>query len=400
MIKTIRRFAPQKAKNYFKHLPKASLALTYFRFPGSKLTNIGVTGTEGKTTTVNLIYRILEEAGKPTGMISTVYAKIIGRELETGLHVTSPDCWDVQRLLRRMADQGARYSVLEVTAHSLDQYRFFGIPFKLAVLTNLNRDHLDYFKTFENYREAKLKLLKRAEIVILNREDASFDYLSSQLDSKKIVTYGLKEGDFTLKAFPFKTPLSGDYNLYNCLAAIAATSTLGIPEEVIRKGVVAFSGVTGRLEEIKEGQGFRVFVDFAHTPNSLEQTLKTLKELTPSGSRLITVFGSAGQRDKEKRPMMGEAAAKYSDQIILTTDDPRDEKVEDICRHIARGIGGKPYKIIVDRRKAIEYAFSRAKKKDTVTLCGKGHEKTLAIGEQEIPWTDQSVAKEILRRHK
>lgn len=399
-----KRFIPQKAINYLKHLPVAAFANLYFGFPSRKLRVIGVTGTEGKTTTVNLIGHILKQAGLPTAFVSTIYAKIGGEEIDTGLHVTSPSSWPLQKLLRRMVEAGVKYVVLEVTSNGLDQFRFFGINFEVGVLTNITRDHLDYHKTFDNYRRAKLKLFENARTVVLNSDDPSFSYIKDKIKNKKdkkILSYGIKnKADFTPEKFKFTTRLLGDYNRYNCLAAIAAVSTLEIDPKTVARAISSFTGVAGRLEEVVAGQAFKVYVDFAHSPNSIEQALKTLKQSLSGKGRLIAVFGSAGHRDKEKRPLMGEAAGKYADMIILTTDDPRTEKVSEICGQIAQGCrrAGVEPKVIEDRREAIKYAFDQAKKGDIVALLGKGHEKSLAIGQEEIPWSDRDTAISLLKR--
>ncbi|MGI5826609.1 MAG: UDP-N-acetylmuramoyl-L-alanyl-D-glutamate--2,6-diaminopimelate ligase [Patescibacteria group bacterium] len=399
-----KRFIPQKAINYFKHLPIAAFANLYFGFPARKLRVIGVTGTEGKTTTVNLIGHVLKEAGLPVAFVSTVSAKVGKQEIDTGLHVTSPSPWPLQKLLRQMVDEDVKYVVLEVTSNGLDQFRFFGINFDVGVLTNITRDHLDYHKTVDNYRRAKLKLFENAKTAILNGDDPSFDYIKDKIQNnknKKILSYGIKnEADFTPEKFKFTTKLLGDYNCYNCLAAIATALSLKIDPKIVTRAIASFTGVTGRLEEVVEGQDFKVYVDFAHSPNSTEQALKTLKQSLNGKGKLIAVFGSAGHRDKEKRPLMGEAAGKYADMIVLTTDDPRTDKVSEICSQIAQGcrkVGVEP-KVIEDRKQAIKYAFDQAKKGDIVALLGKGHEKSLAIGKAEIPWSDKQVAIELLRR--
>jgi len=398
----IRHFIPQKVINYLKHLPMAYFASLYYGFPAKKLKIVGVTGTEGKTTVVNLIYHILETAGEKNAMISTVCAKIGQEEIDTGLHVTSPSHWPLRRLLKKISDKGIKTVILEVTSNGLDQFRFWGINFEIGLLTNLHRDHLDYHKTFDNYRLAKLKLFKKSKIVILNKDDSSYDFLAKRLKDKTIITYGLKnQADFIPVTFNFQTTLMGDYNQLNCLAAIAACSVLGVDGQVIRKGLLTFKGVEGRLQEIKEGQNFQVFVDFAHSPVALEVVLKALKLSMAKTGKLMVVFGSAGKRDQGKRPLMGEAAACYADQIVLTADDPRDEKVAEICKEIAEGIGQKkPYKVIEDRSEAIAFALKEARKGDIVALCGKGHEKSLAIGDQEIPWSDQEEARKILKNLK
>lgn len=397
----IRALIPQGAVNYLKHLPLAFLALLFYRFPSRKLKVIGVTGTDGKTTTVSLIYHILKEAGLSVAMVSTVSAKIGEEEIDTGFHVTAPDPWLLQKLLKKMVERQINYAVLEVTSHGLDQFRLLGISFEVGVLTNITHEHLDYHKTFQNYLEAKAKLLLKAKMAILNKDDESYPVLESRIKNKKgkVFSYGIRgEADFTPGSFPFKTKLPGRYNQSNCLAAIATSAALGVPEKVIKDAVASFGGVEGRMEEIKEGQNYRVIVDFAHTPNALEQVLGALRGDLKSGSRLMVVFGSAGLRDQEKRPMMGKIAGRMADLIILTAEDPRTERAEDICEEIAAGCraAGVEPNIIPDRGKAIRFAIGKAKKDDIIVICGKGHEKTMCFGKQEYPWSDHEAVRKAL----
>lgn len=392
----------QKLINFGYHLPLAWLASTANFFPSKNLKIIGVTGTDGKTTTVNLIYHLLAKANLLVGMISTVSAKIGKEEIDTGLHVTVPNPSLLQKILKEMKNKGLKYVVLEVTSHGLDQFRVFGIKYEIGVLTNITLEHLDYHGTFENYREAKLKLFLNSKTAILNKDDNSFDFLKSKLEKRniRIVTYGIKnDADFAPAKFPFKTNLSGEYNQYNCLAAIATAITLGIDPQSVREGVLSFEGVVGRMEEIKMGQKFKVFVDFAHTPNALRQVLEDLRSQTKKEGKLWVVFGSAGERDKQKRPKMGEVAGSLADQVVLTAEDPRSEKAEDICQQIEVGcqkVGCQPI-VIPDRSKAINYTIKEAKSGDIVVICGKGHEKSMRFGETEYPWSDQEEAREAIR---
>ena len=404
----IRRLFPQNLVNYCKHLPLAVLSAVIYRFPARKLKVIGITGTDGKTTTVNLTYEILRQADLPVGMISTVSAKLGTEEFTTGFHVTSPNPRLLQKILRKMVDEGLKYLVLEVTSHGLDQFRLWGIPFKIAVVTNVTPEHLDYHKTYENYLAAKAKLFDIAEVAVLNRDDRSFEYLEARVRKNKgakIVTYGLRnKADFTSEKFKFETSLPGEYNRYNCLAAIAATSQLKVPPEIIKKAITSFKGVVGRMEEINEGQDFRVIVDFAHTPNALEEVLKFLKSVKPIKSKLIVVFGCAGLRDRQKRPKMGEIASRLADLVVLTAEDPRTEDTNDIIGQIsegceiAGGIESKNYFKIPDRREAINFAIKKiAKKDDIVVICGKGHEKSMCFGHTEYHWSDHEAVKKVLR---
>lgn len=389
--------------NNFKHLPSAVLSGLFYGFPENKLKFIGVTGTDGKTTTVNLIYHILHQCGLPTAMISTVSAKINDKEFDTGLHVTAPDPWQLRKLLRKMVKEKIEYVVLEVTSHGLDQFRVWGISYEVGVITNVTHEHLDYHRTYRNYLQAKAKLLEKSKVAIVNKDDFSYGFLSAKLQKfpkTKVVTYSIKtEADFTVKNFSFITKLPGEYNRYNCLAAIAAVSTLGISGEKIRKAVSSFEGVTGRMEEINAGQDFKVIVDFAHTPNALEQALNTLRKKLNKDARLIAVFGCAGLRDKQKRPMMGEISGRIADHTVITAEDPRTEDVGKICEQIAEGCqkAKGEYTIVPDRTKAIDLAAQKlAKKGDIVVICGKGHEKSMCFGKTEYPWSDQEAVKKAL----
>jgi len=401
----------RKLKN-FGHLCLAILANIYWRFPSQKLTVIGVTGTDGKTTTVHLTHHILKTAGKKVDLISTVSAP--------GLHTTTPNPWILQKLLFQMVKRGVKYVVLEATSHGLDQHRLWGNKFAVGVVTNVTHEHLDYHKTYENYLAAKAKLFRGVRTAVLNRDDKSFEKLKAKSQKSKVVTYGIKnKADFTPKKFPFKTLLPGEYNQYNCLAAIAAASALGISSEKIRKAVASFKGVIGRMEEINEGQDFKVIVDFAHTPNALENVLKTLQKLKAKSQRLIAVFGCAGLRDIAKRPMMGEVAARLADIAVLTAEDPRTEDVNEIINQIVQGClkGGakekdwsnwtnwsnlkeKIFLRISDRRQAIRFAIQKlAKKDDIVVICGKGHERSMCYGKTEYPWSDQEEARKALKKN-
>lgn len=389
-----------KAKNLY-HFFSAALACLFYRFPSQNLQVIGVTGTDGKTTTVHLIWHILSKAGFKAAMISSVVARLGQRQLETGFHVTTPDSWSLQRLIRQIADEGFTHLVLEATSHGLDQHRLLGVNFQIGVLTNITHEHLDYHKTFENYLKAKAKLFRKVEIAVLNREDASYSKIRKLVgNSAQIVTYGLKKGDLNLSNFHFKTSLPGEYNLYNCLAAAAAAKALGTNEEAIKKAIASFKGVVGRLEEIDEGQAFGVIVDFAHTPNALENVLRVLKEKT--AGKLIAVFGCAGLRDREKRPLMGEISCRLADITVLTAEDPRTEDLNAIIAQItkgcrkAKGVEGKTFFRVPDRGEAIRFAISKARKGDTVVICGKGHERSMCFGKTEYPWSDQEEARKAL----
>lgn len=384
----------QTAKNYY-HLAQALAAAFIFSFPSNKIRVVGVTGTDGKTTTVHMIYEILKASGQKVSMVSSVGAAIGAKTYDTGFHVTTPSSFQIQKYLRKAVDAGHKYFILETTSHGLDQNRLSYVNFQIGILTNITRDHLDYHGTWENYAASKAKLFKNVAYSILNRGDhKSFSFLKNKA-AGQVISYGIKsDADINLKNFPLKLKIGGDYNLENALAAAAAAQTLGISKAKITKTLAKFLPVKGRKEEVNLGQNFKVVVDFAHTPNALSQVLKTLKRETPG--RLIAVFGAAGQRDKTKRPAMGSVAGKNADIIFLTAEDPRSEKVRDICAQIKRGIKGKTKDktlfIIEDRKEAITSAINLAGEDDTVGIFGKGHEKSMAYGSKETPWDEFKVA--------
>jgi len=407
---------PQWIVNYLYHFPKAFLAARLYGNPSDDLEIIGVTGTDGKTTTSTMIYHILKTAGKKVALISTVDAKIGRKNLKTGFHVTSPNPFALQALLRRMRSQKIRYVVLEVTSHGLDQFRVYPIKPKIAVLTNITHEHLDYHGTFEAYRDAKLKLFKHADHAVVNKDLPIFNDINARLPKVLFSTYSLMaesqmkpdfidyEGDrtiFKLGNMTYTLPMTGEYNLYNALAAISTALLLDISPADIKRSLVSFKGVRGRLEEVENNRGIHAYVDFAHTPNALESVLTNLKTKLKKDQKLIVVFGAAGLRDASKRPMMGKIAAKLADKIVLTSEDPRIENPHDIAKQIMSGMPPKKHKdvtIELDRQKAIDIAINQlAKKGDWVVTCGKGHEESMNLdGFTETPWSDHEALKKAL----
>lgn len=375
------------------HLLVAILANCWFGFPSRKLIVVGVTGTDGKTTTTTLIYEILKAAGYRTSMITSVHAVIAGREYDTGFHVTTPSAWYVQKFLREAVSHGDTHMVLEVTSHGLSQYRVWGVRFAVGVITNVTHEHLDWHGSFENYMETKLSLLKRAKIAVINRDEISFR------SHKKYITYGIRrEAAVTPKTYPFKTKLLGDFNRYNILAALASTcEALAVDKATAIKSVAAFGGVPGRMEVVAT-KPFRVIIDFAHTPHAIDMALSAARKLTKKG-RIIHVFGSAGARDRTKRPIMGAMSAKYADVIVLTEEDCRRERVEKIMDEIASGIptGHELYRY-PNRQDAINFALSIAKTGDTIIITGKAHEKSLCRGRKEYPWSEYKAVKKALEK--
>lgn len=384
-----KKFLLQKIINIFYHLPKAFLANVVYGFSTRGLTVIGVTGTDGKTTTVNMIYQILKVAGEKVSMISTINAP--------GFHVTSPDPFMVQRFAKKAKVSGDKYLILEVTSHALDQYRFWGIKFDVGVVTNITHEHLDYHKTFENYFNIKTILLKNVKFSIVN------DNLREVLGKtkRKLITFGLDRGDFNQKQIRLNLKILGDYNIENALAALACGFVLDIDRKIAQRALERFGGITGRMEEIKNNKGIKIFIDFAHTPNALLQALSALRPKT--SGRLIAVFGSAGKRDTEKRSLMGEIAAKEADIVVVTAEDPRGE-IEHINAQITKGakkIGlreGVNLFITHDRQKAISLAINDlAIRGDVVGIFGKGHEISMNLdGRKEVPWSDFEAVKKAL----
>lgn len=393
----------QKIKNIY-HLGVAILANIYFGFPAQKITVIGITGTDGKTTTTSLIYHILKTAGKQVSLISTVAAYIDGKTLDTGFHVTNPSSVPLQRFLKRIAQLGngkeKNYLVLEVTSHGIDQNRVWGIPFAIAGVTNITHEHLDYHKTYENYVATKAKLLQSAKVAVVNKDDGSFSMLHDLLKDHEMITYGMKNADITRTTVAFKTNLPGEYNMYNCLLAVTICRQLGIADKDIAKGISTFTPPAGRTEIVYK-KDFTIMIDFAHTPNAFEQLLSALRPKVKG--RLIHVFGSAGLRDASKRPLMGKAASTYDDIIILTAEDPRSEKIEKINEQIKDGIT-TPRSVqvieIQDRKEAIQKAISLAKKGDFVVITGKAHEKSINYGKGEEPWDEFEEVKKAVGNKK
>lgn len=393
------------------HLIKAIVARIYYGDPSKKLKVVGVTGTDGKTTTTFLIYHILKSSGKKASMVSSIYAKIGKKEYDTGLHTTTPDAILVQKLLKKALDAGDEYFILETTSHALDQNRVFGINFDIGVITNITSEHLDYHRTREKYIRAKTKLLLNSKVSVINKDDSSYIHLFKMLAGKrKIVPYGFTNKSVFDIDFNKKLGLSlSRFNNYNYLAAYTTAILLGINEDRIFQALRTFKLPKGRLEKVYD-RGFKVIIDFAHTENSLRQALKSIKET--SKGRLIHVFGAAGLRDHIKRPAMGDASGESADVVILTEEDYRTEDPIKISEKIAEGLlkhgfgyvypeklDGtlKRYTVIVERDKAIEKAIAIARKGDVVVLTGKSHEQSLARGKKEYPWDEKKAVERALK---
>ena len=405
------------------HLVQTELSGLKNRWPAKKLRVIGVTGTNGKTTTCFMIWKMLNEAGKKAGLITTVAWGVdeIHKQVE---HMTTPKVSTLNKRIKAIKKAGAEFLVLEVTSHALAQYRTLGIPIEIAVMTNVTHEHLDYHKTFDRYVKAKTKLFKKAEFGIINLDDPSWREFKAAVSpegtGKKYSTYSIdnladlravkvklsstgvrykaiSEGNSTLD---IKTKIPGKFNVYNSLAAVAVGQKLGLEKEQIEKGISALEEVEGRMNIINEGQNFDVIVDFAHTPDAFQKVYDSV--YPHEGGRIISLFGGAGRRDESTRAERGEIAGKYSDLCIITEDDSRDEDPEKIAAMFKEGCkkaGLKNNQIIIelDRETAIKKALKEAKKGDLVLVLGKGHEKTILRADGPHAFEDLEVTKTILR---
>jgi UDP-N-acetylmuramoyl-L-alanyl-D-glutamate--2,6-diaminopimelate ligase len=387
------------------------LAAVWHGYPSRRMTLVGVTGTDGKTTTINLLYEILRAAGIAAGMISTVSARIGGEELDTGFHVTTPDALQVQGFLAQMAAAGLTHALIEVTSHGLAQERVAGCEFDVAVITNITHEHLDYHGSYEAYREVKGRLFSGLgstspkpfnprRLAVLNRDDSSFEYLRSvataptlsygseaaaDMRAERIVysphgiAFDLAYGGTT---WAVRSPLVGAFNVANILAALgAAIAGLGVKAQPAIAALEGMQGVPGRMERIDLGQPFTALVDFAHTPNALRRALAAARTMTRG--RVIVVFGSAGLRDRAKRRLMAEAAIELADLAVLTAEDPRTESLQAILEEMAAGalarggVEGRSFIRVADRGQAMREAVRRAQPGDLVMACGKGHEQSM-----------------------
>jgi UDP-N-acetylmuramoyl-L-alanyl-D-glutamate--2,6-diaminopimelate ligase len=403
------------------------LAAAFHNFPSRKLTVIGVTGTDGKTTTTTLIHSILQAATGKAGFISTIAADLGGKQVDTGLHVTTPSAPQVQALLAQMVNNGLRYAILEMTSHGLAQGRLNGTDIDVAVLTNVTHEHLDYHGTWENYRGAKARMFhmlntsarkaNQAKVSVINGDDSSVDFFK-EIPADQIGVYSMNmPGEFqaqNVRYLPtatyfevngeeFMTSLVGEFNVMNSLAAITTASILGISTDAIRKGLAEVQAVSGRMERIDEGQHFTALVDFAHTPNALKNALEAARKMVLPGRRIIAVFGSAGLRDREKRRMMAQVSARLADFSVLTAEDPRTESLDAILQEMANGcmsqggIEGKTFMRVPDRGLALYEACKMARAGDLVIACGKGHEQSMCFGTIEYPWDDRDALEAALR---
>lgn len=440
---SMKTFLMDKIPNYNKlvipyHVLRADLAAHEYGFPGKKMRVIGVTGTNGKTSTCFLIWKMLNAAGHKTGLMTTVAWGVdkLEKQIE---HMTTVDAKTLNYRMKKIADAGAEFLVLEVTSHALAQHRTFGVPIEIAVMTNVTHEHLDYHKTFENYRDAKRRLFKMAKYGVVNEDDKSWSYFAK--DVKEYITYGINSGilrakDVRLGAqgveysvdnegsvgdkhaaenkqmrgnknspgdmLRIKTKIPGEFTVYNSLAAVAVGLKLGLSKEQISQGILALDSVEGRMNRVDLGQNFEVIVDYAHTPDAF---LKVYESVVPGKKgRIISLFGGAGRRDESTRGERGEIAAKYSNIVIITEDDSRDENPAEIAEEFAKGaeqagfLRGKNLLVELNRAKAIQMAIDLAKKDDIVLILGKGHEKTILRATGAVPFEDLKVTREALKK--
>lgn len=415
----------------------AILSAAFFDFPSRKLQVIGVTGTDGKTTTSTLIHSIFKAAGRKAGLISTIRAEIGGRSYDTGFHVTTPEAFDVQRYLHDMVEAGTEVAVLETTSHALDQGRTLCVDYDVAVVTNVTHEHLDWHGNWENYMSAKARLFQALntsyrkpntpKVAVINADDKSYAWLRRipadmhwlyGLDRRQqpditadVITYRQGSTSFLAQTpvadIPIELQLPGKHNIYNAMAAIGATLSLGVPKEAVQEGIRAVEQIRGRMEWVEDARpfGFGVVVDFAHTPNGLEKTLEFACGLVaPRKGRVIVVFGSAGLRDREKRALMGHVAGRLADLTVITAEDPRTERVEDISAEIARAMQAEgrtedvDFWQVHDRAEAIAFAIGLARPGDIVLTCGKAHESSMCYGTQETPWDEFAAVRQALAR--
>ncbi len=411
-------------------LALARLAAAWHGHPGRSMVVIGVTGTDGKTTTASMIHAILTHAGVRTGLISTVQAIMGAHAVDTGLHVTTPDPMSLQSYLKQMLDAGLTHVVLETTSHGLAQHRVDGSEFDLAVVTNITHEHLDFHASYEAYRAAKARLLDLVahsaskplgvgKAAVINLDDLGAAGLPMPLGIRRW-TYAMDQPadvradgrasqstglSFDLQAdgrtYRVRLPFVGDYNAWNALAAFTCcVKALGVDPEAAVQGLTALPGVPGRMEKIDLGQPFTAIVDFAHTPNALRMALTAARSLTRG--RLIVVFGSAGLRDRQKRQLMAEVSAELADLIMLTAEDPRTEALSGILAEMARAAEaagareGETMWRIPDRGQALREAVRIARPGDLVLACGKGHEQSMCFGETEYAWDDRTAMRAAL----
>lgn len=436
----VERETPDAAVEGFKCVIRATntrgklapLSASFFGHPSQALTVVGITGTDGKTTTSFYLQQILERCGLSAGLISTVAVRIPGQPDRSSARQTTPESLDVQRTLREVVDAGAQIAILETTSHALETHRVDNCHFDVGIVTNITREHLDFHGSIENYRNAKGGLLRRVVqagragkrgVVVLNADDPGCQAVASQANGAEILWYSVKShpdaliraediqalldsNTFTLalghERFPVRLPLPGAWNVANALAAAGVAHLLGCSSAGIVESIENLRPVPGRMESINLGQPFTVVVDYAHTPESIRSVLEEARRIT--NGRVLVAFGSAGERDIEKRALQGATAAQLADYSIFTSEDPRFENPEQIIADIAAGatergaVRGVDFDCIEDRREAVNELIGRARAGDVVILAGKGHERSMIYGADNRPWDEAQVARDALQQ--
>jgi UDP-N-acetylmuramoyl-L-alanyl-D-glutamate--2,6-diaminopimelate ligase len=380
----------------------ASLADAFYGAPAASLTMVGITGTNGKTTTTQMVAAILSAGGVPAGIIGTLGASF--SNYRRSLQNTTPLANELHAVLAQLRDRGARAVVLEVSSHALALDRVAGVRFAVGALTNVTRDHLDFHGTFESYATAKRALFDACDRAVFNLDDDCGAAWAKEFDPARALTYSLRgnadvvacdvslgsQGSrFFVDGQRFEIPLAGRFNIANALAAIATARLLNVSGAAAAEGLMTLENLSGRMERLSAGD-VEVFIDYAHTPDALAGALQALRELRPA--RLTVVFGCGGDRDRGKRPQMGAIAAELADRIIVTSDNPRSEDPAQIASEIAAGIGAKDFELLLDRRAAIERAIDDAAAHDVVLVAGKGHENYQVVGDAVLPFDDRTVA--------
>lgn len=393
----------------------ALAAACFYGHPEKEMLMLGVTGTNGKTSTTYMVKSIAEQAGKKVGLIGTIQNMIGDEVIETGR--TTPESADLFALLRQMADEKVDLVIMEVSSHALVQDRVYGIQYQVALFTNLTQDHLDYHKTFDNYLSAKKLLFSQCDVAVINHDDPHAEKIMEGLECPIYTTgihtpasYNASEIDIQTSGVRFllRTPkgeslirlhISGLFSIYNAMGAAAMMQQAGFSLEQIVSGLEALKGVAGRLQAVNtNGKPFSVYVDYAHTPDALENVLTTVRAFAKA--RVLSLFGCGGDRDRAKRPLMGEIGGRHSDYVIITSDNPRSEEPESIVKAIEEGVkkSGAPYTVIVNRREAIAYALSILEENDILVIAGKGHENYQEINGVKHHFDDKEIVEELLRQ--
>lgn len=384
-------------------LLKGFVAENKYGHPAKELHISVITGTDGKTTSSTLLYHVLKTSGFEVGLLSTVAAYIGDEEIETGFHVTSPQPDDVHKFMRRLVDEGYTHLVMEVTSHGSFQYRNWGINQQISGLTNVSPEHLDYHVNYENYLEAKAKILKKSPIVVLNENDQSYLKIRKFLGSNHTIIPYSNDTKLPQKiALAIKNRFAEKYNQTNARLVYAMATTMGVSDNDFMSALQSFPGIPGRMQKINNKKRLNIFVDFAHTPQGLEASLNAIRDFRSKnggGGKIIAVFGCAGLRDPGKRPKMGKIGTDLADLAVFTAEDPRTENIWSIIRQMKEQLTENHQKVVsvADRREAIEMAINNlASPGDYIGIFGKGHEKTMCYGTTEYPWSDQKVIEEIL----